>query len=218
MRRIPRPTVPFPATPNGAGQRLLYVAMELMMSLYALLYAFPFSPVTVLTLNDSGVSMDPPMWFNIQTSGGVRAALDALLRTSEVLGASLAPGRTLTDITVEAATDLDVLSRLFGLRLFHESVPSTCRVMYRHISGVYAAVIGTNVTTREHLLQLYRQYLIVPWTQRVKKVDDIDRRSQSALLEFCTNLTTLWMQPYFAQDSDFYLPRLLERGACRATG
>ena len=74
------------ATPPD-GEKLLMVAIEMIMCLLALLYAFPIIPSCII---DNFVDQtEVSQWFSVTSTTAMRAALETLLKTSEVLEFSL---------------------------------------------------------------------------------------------------------------------------------
>lgn len=203
--------------------KLLMVAMELVMTLFALLFAFPHIPNRILVDEDD--ETEDTQWFSVQSTPAFRAAVENLLQTSPVLNASLKKNKTLDDITTDTVTSLRRLSEIFGLCLEGDSVTATCRQMYENITAVYRFLLGSEIGTRDDLLMLYMRYQFLspgyhtksPYTRkkRVILVICLPRLAKDAnedrqvFLRFCSELTVAWMQPYFAKDQRFYLPDLL---------
>jgi hypothetical protein len=218
---------------------MLIVAMELLMSLFALLYAYPHVPTTLLrpevpaTTSAPGVNAVPapappiPEWFGVTSPGALRTALQAMLQTSEALGVSLRPGQTPDDITLAALADPFVLSTLFDLDLYGRDTPVTSRQMFEALSAAYRAMLGVNVYSRNDLFTLFRRHQLLPLGHLPTTVSRFLRSfpgtpdptggtaTAEGLLRFCTELTTAWLQPYFAHSPDFYLPRLIQTGECQ---
>ena len=120
------------------GRKLWMVAMECIMTLFALLYAFPHIPGTLL---EEGETEEGNAWFNVTSTEALRAALEGLLKTSEVLEYSLPYNRSMKDVGKEVFTaqashdgesvhDPHRLSKTFQLQLNDSDVPATCRQMY----------------------------------------------------------------------------------------
>lgn len=190
---------------DGSGERHLMVAMELLMSLYALLYAFPHVPSSVLE-EEGGAQTQ---WLSVTSVGGLRGALQTMLQSSEILIATLPPGMTADDITVDVASSAPALSRLFDLRLYDRTaavpVPATCRQMFETIAAVYRNIASVSLTSREELHGMMRRCMVLPSAHRLPNLDSAIEEER-ALLRFCANLAVAWLQPYFARDSNFYLP------------
>lgn len=196
-------------TPESAnGERLLMIGMELMMTLYALLYAFPHIPSTLLEESDldldphvdeAGRQADPTggaggdeeeeapppppekQWFSVTSTEAMRAALDALLQTSEVLESSLPPGRNTSNLTRTVVADARRLSDFLGLRLYDDGVPATCRQMYESIAAIYDALNRIDVTTREELWTLYQRYQIISMDYQLPGLERTDAKHTSGI-------------------------------------
>jgi hypothetical protein len=198
------------------GNRIFMVALELVTILYAMLYAFPHIPTGVV---DNIGYRKAFTWFNVTSTAAMHEALENLLRTSDVLEVSRAPGATMDDVTAAAVADPRALSRLFGLRLYERGVagaaPATSRQMIEAICAVYRALTVMDIGTRDDLYGLYRLYQVLPTSgyalPGVVRLGNIDR---SALVEFCSGLAVAWIQPYFSKDAAFYLPPAAARGQC----
>lgn len=215
--------------PTADGRRMLMVAMELLMSLYALLYAFPHIPAAlmedVVDTNQDYAEADPPaeedagtQWLSVSSTAAMRAALEALLRTSEVLEVSMRAGATTDDIGLADLSNAHSLSRLFDLHLYDadSGVPCTCRQMYESIAAMYRAMAAVDVTTREELRVLYQRYQLLPMGYKMPGLVRMDTGNRSDLIQFCSELTVEWMQPYFSRHPEYYLSR--ETAAIASTG
>lgn len=132
-------------TPAGAdGKKIWMVGTECIMTLFALLYAFPHIPGALLedVYEEEGSEAADSQWFSVTSTAAMRAAMEAILKTSEVLRYSLAAGKTMDDVTKEVVSDVDALSRTFDLHLDDPHVPladavrsqwprfATCRQMF----------------------------------------------------------------------------------------
>ena len=217
FRRRVRNQPPYPGQnalfqpPPLDGRKALMVGMELMMSLYAILYAFPHIPSSLLDdPNDDVV----PQWFSVTSTAAMRAALEAVLRTSNVLTASLRKGATPEDIKGVNLADPFALSDLFGLQILE--LPITSRQMFECIAAVYRAVYTIDVTTREELWTLYRRYQVIPSGYQLPGLARVNAQDRPALLRFCSELMVDWVQPYFSKHPAFYLP--VEAGATVCKG
>ena len=196
------------------GPKILAVATDLLMTLYALLYAFPHVPSTLV----GDVAVDAPgsaadltrddvQWFSVRSTNALRAALEALLQTSEVLETSLRPGLTTDAVTRAALADPRTLSDLFDLHLYDApEVPITCRQMFEGIAAVYRAVNTVEVTTREELWTLCQRYQVIPVGYQLPGKVRVESENRSDLLRFCSELAVDWLQPYFARHAAFYRP------------
>ena len=76
--------------PGADGNKIFMVGMELVTTLFALLYAFPHIPTSIV---DNVGRRTEFAWRNITSTETLRSALLNLLQTSDVLEASLAPVR-----------------------------------------------------------------------------------------------------------------------------
>ena len=65
--------------------KLFMVAYELVMTLFAILYAFPHIPDRIL--DDDDEDGEDAQWFSVQSNNAFRAAIENLLQTSDVLRA-----------------------------------------------------------------------------------------------------------------------------------
>lgn len=216
LRRLWNPT------PVADGRRLLMVCMELIMTLFALLYAFPHVPAALLedvadgADDDAGITADA-QWYSVVGTTAFRGAIDALLQTSQVLEASLRPGATPDDIRGQDIANMRTLSDLFDLKLTDPAVriPLTCRQMYENVVALYRAVYTNEITTREELAALYQRLQLMPASYKLPGLVQLDN-NRSNLIRFCSEMTVEWMQPYFARDPAFYTPQEVAAVACRS--
>lgn len=191
------------------------------MTLFALLYAFPHIPTAIMddipvgdgSTKDAGDDADAP-WFSVTSTTALRAALEAILKTSQTLEVSLNHTATLNDITKEAVADPENLSRLFDLRLYEDRVPSAARTMVESLCAVYAALLNSIITTREELWSLYRRYQLIAPEFHLPGMSRVEASNRSALVRFCSELTVAWMQPFFAQNAAFYFPAEIAAIGC----
>ena len=202
-----RPAEP-PAAPAAAvygvdGDRLLMVAMELVMGLFGLLYAFPHVPSRLL-------DVEAAAWFSVATHDSLKVALLKLLQGSPVLVACLAEvGHRPEDLRVWDLCSLEQLDALLGLNVFADGVPTTCRQMYLILVQVFRAVLlppvdpDRLVVTQDWLTGTYRQHGLL--SNRLPARGG--GRDRPDLLRFCTEHTVAWLQPYFASDPLFFHPR-----------
>lgn len=198
--------------PAADGRKTLMVGMELMMALYAVLYAFPHIPSTLLEDEDEEGGTQ---WFSVTSTAAMRAALETVLRTSDVLEASLRPGAKTEDIVGERLANPYELSQLFDLQVYDGDVPVTCRQMFECIAAAYRAVYTVDITTREELWTLYRRYQVIPQGYQLPGLARVKAEDRPALLRFCSELTVDWMQPYFSKHPGFFLPREAAAAVCR---
>ena len=183
--------------------KVLMVAMELVMTLFALLYAFPHIPDRILDDEEDDVAAQ---WFSVQSSPAFRAAVENLLQTSDVLQASLLPPLKPDDLTSEVVTNVRRLSDTFGLCLTSHHVPSTCRQMYESIVSMYQILLSTDIGTRDDLHFMFTKYQFVSTKHRLPGLSKEASEDRAALIRFCSERTVAWMQPYFVRDQRFYLP------------
>ena len=197
------------------GQKIWMVATECVMTLFALLYAFPHIPSALLDDSDESNEATDVPWFSVTSTAALRAAMESILQTSEVLEYSLAKGKTVENITKDAVSDMGTLSSLFDLQLEHPDVPHTCRQMFQNIVALYSALNQTDITTREQLSTLYRRYQFIASGYQLVGMSFVETGNQSSLMKFCTELMVQWMQPYFSKHPRFYLPHSTAAIVCR---
>ena len=199
------------------GNKIWMVATECVMTLFALLYAFPHIPSCLLddVYKDETEEAEDPQWYSVTSTAAMRAAMESILKTSEVLETSLTPGRTVDGITKDAVSSVGTLSSLFDLRVDDPDVPSTCRQMLQNIVAVYAALNQTEITTREELFALYKRYQLISSNYQLAGLSRVAAGDQSSLVRFCTELMVQWMQPYFSKHPRFYMPNSTSAVACR---
>lgn len=215
------------APPPPDGPKLLAVATELAMTLYALLYAFPHIPTSLVedVVDAAGASNDiahgEVQWFSVRSTAALRAAMEALLRTSEVLELCLRPGLTVKAITREAVGDVARLSDVFDLQLYDAGaeIPATCRQMFEVLAATYHAIGNVEITTREELWALLQRYQVIPVGYQLPGTVRVESENRSELLRFCSELAVDWTQPYFARHVPFYLgPEKAAAPGCKAYG
>lgn len=185
------------------GEKHLMVAMELMMSVYTPLYAFPQMPLVL------EAQLDESEWQDVTTTAELHNVLEGLLQRSAVLEAALAPGHTSEDITLAALGDPVQVSAMFGLRLYDEMddvVPVTCRQMYESIAALFRAITAVPLGTREAIQQLYYRYQAFPLGYKLPGVVRVSTESQAPLMRFCKELSVEWLQPYVGDQEWFYFP------------
>ena len=225
------------SAPVVHGPRLIMVAMELLMTLFALVYAYPHIPGALIedvgtAATEEATTKDPAgddeteiaetQWFSVRNTEGMRGALDALLRTSEVLETSLDAAHTVEELRAASLSDAATISALFGLRLYgaEGQVPATCRQMYECIAAVYRALGLVDVTTREELWSLYKRYQLLPEGYKLPGLGHVSTANRSGLLQFCSELMVDWLQPYFSRHPELYAPAQLAglRRGCGGKG
>lgn len=212
------------------GEKIWMVATECIMTLYALLYAFPHIPGALLedVFVDEGEAPDEA-WFSVMSTSAMRAAMESILKTSEVLLYSLSPNKTLDKLTKEIVSkdvsnntktslpvaDVDQISEFFDLHLNDPMVPGTCRQMYDSIAAVYRTLNNMDITTREDLRELYMRYQLLPTGYQLPGLSRVEMENRSALVRFCSELAVQWMQPYFSKHPVFYMPELAAAAVCK---
>lgn len=186
------------------GERALVVALELTMTLFCVLYAYPHVPSVVLDTGTGATST----WFAVATPGALRAALLHLLRQSEVMQSCAAGGpATLNDLLFDDLGDANRLDAVFGLRLGADNVPVVCRQMFQAIAALLRAVgTLTDVGTRDALQRLYQKYQFLPMNVSAG-ARRVERPDRAELLRFCSEQAVGWLQPYFGSHPRFFQPR-----------
>lgn len=198
------------------GDRLLMVAMELVMNLFALLYAFPHVPSRLLdssAVTEAGTANAPSAnnaWFSVASHSALKLSLLNIARTSPVFRSCMAelgysPD---TDLTVEALCQPGRLDELLGLNLYVDEVPISCQQMYHSICAAYKSLVfptfdmeGVTIT-REWLARLFEDHGLTGAAAVGRKGMD-----RNGLLSFCSVRTVAWLQPYFASSPLFFHPR-----------
>jgi hypothetical protein len=199
-----------PTAPDG--EKLLMVAIEMVMCLLALLYAFPIIPSCIL--ENVVDTSEESQWFSVTTTTALRAALETLLKTSEVLEYSLPDGFDHAKLDLRVFEKPSFLSETFDLQLKHPEVPTTCRQMYDAVCSVYVAIRDVNITTRDELYELYRRFQLLPMAFALPGMGRLEPENRTALVRFCAELMTQWVQPYFAKHAHFYVPSETVPPAC----
>ena len=190
------------------GNKIFMVAFELCTLLFTLVYAFPHIPTTLV---DEAGLRQVFNWTQANTMAGLRDIIRGMLRTSDVLeasrpggiGAAAAPTGVVDEL--EAVCDPRTLSKRYRLNLYDDAVPLTTRQMIEALCRVYDNIFKLELSTRDDLLALLRHHRFIPNNKTIRP-DASANRTQSALLQFCTELAVDWMQPYFARDVRFYIP------------
>lgn len=192
-------------------QRVFVVALELLMPLYALVYAFPFVPDRILEdpnrVNEDGqlafVSSD---WFVVEDIATFHEAIANLLCTSRVLLLTLNPDLDVSDLNGRSMSSMNNISSMFELNLSHDGVPVTCRQMYQLLAATYNALMNlTGIVSRQDLYQLYRYYGMV---DGVKPAPTRKDTTVSAMVQQCSEQAFRWLQPYFSVHPEKYWPPL----------
>ena len=78
---------------------------------------------------EDGEEAADSQWFSVTSTAAMRAAMEAILKTSEVLQCSLAADKTMDDVTKEVVSDVNALSRTFDLHLDDPHVPAVAAVV-----------------------------------------------------------------------------------------
>lgn len=94
--------------PLPDGERLLMVAMELVMALFGLLYAFPHVPSRLLE-SKSG----PTTWFSVASHDALRSSLLMQLKNSPVMNACLKDPQSVPPLTLDILAGTVVAHRLW---------------------------------------------------------------------------------------------------------
>jgi hypothetical protein len=198
------------------GKNIWMVATECVMTLFALLYAFPHIPSALLDDVYETEDVTESQWFSVRSTAAMRATMEAILKTSEVLLYSLPDTKTMDNVTKEIVADVYRLSDTFDLQLEDRNVPATCRQMYDYIVAVYKAIGNVEITTREELWSLYQRYQLIPAGYQLPGLARVEVANRSSLIRFCSELTVQWMQPYFSQHPLFYMPALISIATCKS--
>lgn len=202
-----------PASPDG--ERILMVAMELVMALLCCLYAYPHIPSRIL--DDGGGTT---VWFSVSSIQAFRLALLNLLHESSVIQVCLgvtSKADVVSILTWNILCSIDDLNRVMQWNLYKDDVPTSCQQMFETIVSVYRAIDMTldpacfianhkpalDIPTREFLLRVYQRYLLIRTNYHLPH----NRSEHSGLLRFCSELMVEWMQPYFASCPLFLYPQ-----------
>ena len=192
------------------GERILMVSMELLMSLFALLYAFPHVPSRLIEPLDDEDDRGGTYWKAVTDHASLRDAAMRLLHVSPVLRVCLPRGHALAvDLTPDVLGDADRLDECLGLGLYADGVPVAAQQMVHAICGVYASLFqppldpSAAALGRDWVLALLTHHGILAPGVVVSPKAQAD---QSGLLAFGSHHTVAWLQPYFASDPLFYHP------------
>ena len=103
------------------GEKIWMVATECVMTLYALLFAFPNVPSALLddVYSTSAKDEDGPsgsQWFIVKSVGSLLAVVEGMLKSSEVLEYSLPMFKSVNDTAKGVFMDMDALSNTFQLQ------------------------------------------------------------------------------------------------------
>lgn len=186
------------------GDRLLMVAMELVMCLFGLLFAFPHVPSRLID-NTKGETT----WFSVVTIRALQMALLNMVRSSPVIQTCLAEqNRPLKSLTMDTLSRPGDLDEALGLNLYHDDTPITCQQMYHGVCSIYESIQSPRfdmegvTITREWLAKLFADQNLMSPAATGKQGQD-----HSALISFCAERTVAWMQPYFASNPLFFHPQ-----------
>lgn len=196
------------------GERILMVGLELVMALFCCLYAYPHVPSRIL--DDGGGAT---VWFSVSNIQAFRLALVNLLHESRVIQVCFGGDKTdvAAALTWNVVCNIDELhrpcaycthtaapDRILRLNLYDEAVPTSCQQMFEVIASVYRALDAVpDIPTREFLQRLYQRYQLMRTNYHLPN----DRSDRSGLLQFCSELTVDWLQPYFASCPLFLYPQ-----------
>lgn len=195
------------------GNRIFMVVFELATLLYALVFAYPHIPTTLI--DETGRQREFN-WTSVLDNVGLRDAIRGLLRTSDTLEACRATGGAADAVDELAAVcDPHALSALYRLNLSSDEVPLTTRQMVEAVCRVYQKLTELELSTREELIALLRHHQFVPNATRLRP-NEKNSRTHAALLTFCTELAVDWMQPFFARNARFYIPPALAQSSFAA--
>lgn len=202
--------------PDPDFQKMFVVAMELLMSLYAIAYAYPFVPDRITedptqTVQDDNNTIIVSDWFVVETTDQLHQAIANLLSSSTVLLSVLQLKYNITDINGTNMSSMRGISDLFNLDIYNEQVSGVCRQMFQMIAVTYNAVMQlTGKVTREDLLNVYQYFGISTGT----RVQDRTKATASDMIHQSSLQAFQWLQPYFSSSPAKFWPPLLE--ACAA--
>jgi hypothetical protein len=192
-------------------QRAFVVALELLMPLYAMVYAFPFVPDRILedpdrVIEEGAAAVVSSDWIVVEDIPMFHEAIANLLCTSRVLLLMLRPDLDVSHLRGERMTSIREISYTFELNLMHHSIPGTCRQMYQSLAATYNAVMKlTGTVTRQDLNHLYQYYGIL---DRIQPAPTRRDATVSAMVQQCSEQAFRWLQPYFSVHPEKYWPPL----------
>lgn len=202
------------------GERLLMAAMELVMTLFALLYAFPHVPSRLLDRTTTTTAVGTPApstpgrttWYSVASYAALVAAIGELTRNSPVFRVCRPAGEADQPLSPAVLSDPKQLDRALGLQLYEDEVPVTCQQMYHNICAVYDAVFHppwyrtSQGVTREWLQRLFQDVGLLSGGAALSATTSSASSDQAGLILFCSERTVDWLQPYFASSPLFYYP------------
>jgi hypothetical protein len=157
--------------PDPDFQKMFVVAMELLMSLYAIAYAYPFFPDRITEdptqrVQDDKTTIIVSDWFVVETTDQLHEAIANLLSSSTVLLFALQLQYGIDDMNGDNMSSMRSISELFGLDIYHNQVPAVCRHMFQIIASTYNTVMKlTGSVTRQDLLNVYQYFGIFTGTR-----------------------------------------------------
>ena len=193
-------------------QQMFVVAMELLMSLYAIAYAYPFVPDRITedptqVVKDDNTTIIVSSWFVVETTDQLHQAIANLLSSSTVLMWALQRKYNIVDINGYNMSSMQRISELFNLDLYNKQVPGVCRQMFQLIASTYNTVMQlTGTVTRQDLLNVYEYFGI----SRGTRVQDRTNATASDMIRQSSRLAFQWLQPYFSWCPVKFWPPLLE--------
>lgn len=208
---------------NIDGNKLLMVAQQLVATIYAVIFAFPHIPNKIMADVD-----EEAVFFVPETNRAFKLAVENLLQTSDVLAVSLSDDYSIADITLENMGNLQRLAIVFGLEIFQGRCPSSTLQLYERICDVFCVISEQKrLPTRRDLEQflLMRDFLPNalnanigrgaslrqrPEPREGQEEDEEDEetnwKSSTSLQGYCAHYTVMFLQPYFADQIELYLP------------
>lgn len=190
------------------GHKLLMVAIEMLMALFALLYAFPHIPTQLLG-NDPEEEIT---WTPVNTHKELVEAVLGILKNSPVLRiCARLNTQDVENLQADTVSDMARLDGLLGLFLMVDDIPVTCQQMYHCLCAAYRSILfprldfGDGAVTRDWVAHLLESNGLIG----AASVGTARNRDQSGLLPFCSTRMVAWLQPYFASSPMFYYPERL---------
>lgn len=199
-------------------QKIFVVALELLMRLYAIEYAYPFIPDRILddpnrVQNDNQTKVITSDWYVVENTDQLHKAIANLLSTSHVFLFLLDQQYNLEDLNGYNVSSVQGISNLFDLDIYNERVPGSCRQMIQTLALTYNTVMRLQgQVTRKDLDQIYEYYGLVINS----KFKGSNQSTVSEMVQKSSTLAFLWLQPYFAsQPGKFWPPLQTECAAGR---
>ena len=191
------------------GHKLLMVAIEMLMTLFALLYAFPHVPTQLLP---DDADAEEIVWTPVNTHKELVDAVIGILRRSPVIRlCARLNGRDAESLQTVNLGNIAQLDDALGLYLLADSMPVTCQQMYHCLCAAYRGLLfprmdfGDGAVTRDWLAHLLESNGLIG----AASIGTARNRDQSGLLPFCSTRMVSWLQPYFASNPMFYYPEQL---------